>query len=417
MLALVDCNSFFASCEQVFRPDLRGKPVIVLSNNDGCIVARSKEAKALGIPDLEPYFKLKHQLEKSGVHVFSSNYELYGDLSNRVMQTLEGFSPHLEIYSIDEAFLSLAGIKGDLRDYGHSMRKAVQQCVGLPVGVGIAPTKTLAKLASYIAKKSARCEFVCVIERLDQWHRVFAKIPVQQVWGIGGRLTKRLADQRIFSVLDLMKQDPRYMKRHYNVNVARTVEELNGVACYGLDQQPPPKQQIFSTRSFGQHITDCAALEQSVSQYASRACVKLRKQQHLVKTIMVFAASGHFVDRPYSRSQVIPLPMATNDTRQVITAVRKSVNEVIYREGVKFARAGVGLIELQPERPEQLDVFTPVQPLRSKALMTVMDEINQRHTPVYFASQGVTPQWSMQRMLKSPSYTTQWHDLPCVSMK
>jgi len=417
MLALVDCNSFFASCEQVFRPDLRGKPLVVLSNNDGCIVARSKEAKALGIPDLEPYFKLKTLLEQNHVHVFSSNYELYGDLSSRVMKTLEQFSPELEIYSIDEAFLSLAGIKGDLRGYGQEIRQAVQKQVGLAVGIGIAPTKTLAKLASFIAKKSARCEYVCVIKDTKEWQKVFSKIPVGEIWGIGSRLSKRLADHHVYSVLDLMQQDSLQMRKYYNVNVARTIDELNGIPCYGLDQHPEPKKQIFSTRSFGAKIMECAALEQSVSQYASRACVRLRKHNHLVKTMLVFASSGHFVDNPYSRSVVIQLPIPTNDTRYVISIARKAIRDSIFRAGVHFARAGVGLIELQPECPEQLDAFTPTQSNRSKQLMSVIDDINKRHSPVYFASQGVNPDWTMRRNLKSPSYTTKWKDLPRVLIK
>jgi len=414
MYALIDCNSFFASCEQVFRPDLRDLPIVILSNNDGCIVARSKEAKALGIPDLEPYFKLKSQLEKSGVHVFSSNYELYGDLSSRVMTTLEQFSPDIEIYSIDEGFLSLKGMNIDLPKYGHLIRKTVMKNTGMPVGVGIAPTKTLAKLASRIAKDSAKCKYVCVIDDIKSWHNVFRKIPVNNVWGIGKRITKRLSDNRIYSAYDLMKQDSRQMKKRYNVNMARTIDELNGIECYGLEQAPEPKKQIFSTRSFGQKIIDCSELEQSVSQYATRACVKLRQQKYLAKTITVFASSGHFVEHPYSRSVIIKLPMPTNDSRQIISAARHAIRSVIYRQGVKFARAGVGLIELLPEKPEQLDAFSQAQTIKSKELMTVMDEINNRHCPIVFASQGLDQNWKMNRNLKSPSYTTRWEDLPRI---
>lgn len=414
MYALVDCNSFFASCEQVFRPDLRGHPVVVLSNNDGCIVARSKEAKALGIPDLEPYFKLKSQLEKNRVHVFSSNYELYGDLSSRVMTTLEKFSPDIEIYSIDECFLSLKGMNKDLPKYGHLIRKTVMKHTGMPVGVGIAPTKTLAKLASRIAKDSAKCKYVCVINDIKSWHAVFRKIPVNKVWGIGARITKRLSDHQIYSVYDLMKQDSRQMKKRYNVNVARTIDELKGIECYGLEQAPEPKKQIFSTRSFGQTIINCNELEQSVSQYATRACVKLRQQKYLVKTITVFASSAHFIDRPYSRSTIIQLPVPTNNTREIISVARSAIRDEIYKQGVRFARAGVGLIELYPECPEQLDAFAPTQTIKSKELMVVMDEINKRHCPIVFASQGLDQNWKMNRNLKSPSYTTRWEDLPRI---
>ena len=414
MYALVDCNSFFASCEQVFRPDLRGHPIVVLSNNDGCIVARSKEAKALGIPDLVPYFKVRVLLEKQGVHVFSSNYELYGDLSSRVMKTLEQFSPDIEIYSIDEAFLSLSGINVSLPEYGKKIKATVFKHTGMPVGVGIAASKTLAKLASHIAKKSAKCNYVCVIDDIPKWHRVFSKIPVNKIWGIGSRLAKQLANDKVFSVLDLMQQNSRQMRKRYNVNVARTIDELNGTHCYGLDQTPAAKKQIFSTRSFGHKITDSASLEQSVSQYATRACVKLRQQKHLVKTVSIFASAGHFLDHPYSCSVTIQLPMATNDTREIISVARHAIRNRIYRQGVRFARAGVGLIELHPECPEQLDAFTQMQNEKSKKLMNVIDVINQKHFPIFFASQGIDPGWKMQRQMKSPGYTTKWQDLPKI---
>ncbi|MFT7371869.1 MAG: DNA polymerase V [Oleiphilaceae bacterium] len=416
MYALVDCNAFFASCEQVFRPDLRGKPVVVLSNNDGCIVARSKEAKALNIPDLVPYFKVKPLLEKYGVHVFSSNYELYGDLSNRVMKALEYFSPDIEVYSIDEAFLSLVGLQTKLPRFGHEIKDRVFKHTGMAVGVGIAPTKTLAKLASHIAKKSAKCDYVCVIEQIAPWYKVFSKIPVNKVWGIGGRIAKRLSDSQIFTVYDLMRQDSALMKKRYNVNVARTIDELNGIKCYQLEQAPEPKKQIFSTRSFGQKIIDCHALEQSVSQYASRACVKLRQQKQRVKTITIFASSAHFIGQPYSRSVVIQLPMPTNDSRTIISAARYAIRTSIYREGIRFSRAGVGLIELYPELPEQLDAFTPIQTNASRQLMIVMDEINKKHSKVFFASQGIDQKWRMNRNLKSPGYTTKWADLPLIRL-
>ncbi len=414
MLALVDCNAFFASCEQVFRPDLRGQPVVVLSNNDGCIVARSKEAKQLGIPDLEPYFKQKQLLDKYGVHVFSSNYELYGDLSSRVMKTLERFTPRLEVYSIDEAFLSLAGLNVSLPLYGRTIRDTVKQHVGMPVGVGIAPTKTLAKLASHIAKKSVKCDYVCVIENIADWCGVFKKLPVDKVWGVGRRLSRRLSAYNIHSVYDLMQQDSGLMHKRFSVNVARTIDELNGTQCFSLDQQPPPKKQIFSTRSFGQKITDCVSLEQSVSQYAARACKKLRDQKYLVKTIMVFASAPHFSESPYSKSVTIKLPIPTNDTRLIISYARIAIRDGVFKKGVRFARAGVGLIELIPETPEQLDAFSPTQSIKSKQLMALMDSINKLHCPAFFASQGVNQNWKMHRNFKSPSYTTKWRDIPIV---
>lgn len=417
MYALVDCNSFFASCEQVFRPDIRDKPVVVLSNNDGCIVARSKEAKRLGVPDLQPYFKIADQLRQAGVHVFSSNYELYGDLSSRVMNSLSGFSPNVEVYSIDEAFLDVSGLPiKTLPSLGHEIRTMIYRHIGLPVGVGIGSTKTLAKLANYIAKHSAKCNFVCVLDTPTQWHKVFNRIPVHQIWGIGRRLSRRLADQDIHSVLDLMKQDPERMKKLYNVNVSRTISELQGTPCFGLEESPELKKQIFSTRSFGEKVTDCISLEQAVSQYASRACEKLRKEAQLVKTIQVFASSSRFDVDYYTRSVVVPLAALTNDTRLISAIARQVVRNTIFKPNVRFARAGVGLIELSEETPQQFDAFTPRQSERSKQLMDVMDTVNREHGRIFIASQGIDPSWKMQRNLKSPAYTTRWSDLPSVKL-
>ena len=433
MFALVDCNAFFASCEQLFRPDLRGQPLVVLSNNDGCIVARSKEAKQLGIPDLVPYFKVRDLLNKHGVHVFSSNYELYGDMSERVMRTLELFSPELEIYSIDEAFLSLKGFTRQTRvgalsqgerlqseslpAYAHRIRQTVQQHTGLAVGIGVGTTKTLAKLASYIAKHSGRCNHVCVIEDAQTWMKVFAKIPVRKIWGIGSRIAARLALMNVHTVSQLMQQEPKMMRKLFGINMLRTLDELNGNVCYALDEFPAPKKQIYATRSFGQKITECLLLEQAVSQYARRACAKLRKQHALVKVMLVFASSGYASNPPYSRSLVIQLPYPTNDTRIIGRAARQAVRAGIFREGVRFAKAGVGLIEIQAERPEQLDAFQPAQTERSKKLMAVMDCINTRYSALFFASEGINQSWKMQRNLKSPAYTTRWQDLPRVSLK
>lgn len=428
IFALVDCNAFFASCEQLFRPDLRGQPLVVLSNNDGCIVARSKEAKLLGIPDLVPYFKVRDLLNKHGVHVFSSNYELYGDMSDRVMRTLESFSPEIEIYSIDEAFLSLKGFTQQTRvgalsqseslpAYAHRIRQTVRQHTGLAVGIGVGATKTLAKLASYIAKHSKRCNHVCVIEDAQHWMKVFAKIPVRKIWGIGSRIAARLSMMNVHTVSDLMQQDPKLMRKVFGINMLRTLEELKGVVCYALDESPAPKKQIYATRSFGQKITECLLLEQAVSQYARRACAKLRKQHALAKTMLVFASSGYAFNPPYSRSMVIHLPYATNDTRTIARSARQAVREGIFREGIRFAKAGVGLIEIQAERPEQLDAFQSAQSERAKKLMAVIDRINVQYAPLFFASEGVNQIWKMQRNLKSPAYTTRWQDLPRVWLR
>ena len=265
MLALVDCNAFYASCEQVFRPDLRGRPVVVLSNNDGCIVARNRQAKSLNIPDLQPYFKVAELLRRHKVAVFSSNYELYGDLSERVMATLGLFSPDIEVYSIDEAFLSLEGFTCDLVDYGREMRVKVWRDVRIPVSVGIAETKTLAKSANHVAQKMPEHRGVFSITQAQQRSRILSQFPVAEVWGVGRKLSRRLNDQGIITARDLARQSPRLMRNQYSINMERTIRELNGEACMGLDEQPSPKQQIFSTRSFGQRIYELPQLLEAVS--------------------------------------------------------------------------------------------------------------------------------------------------------
>lgn len=415
MYALVDANSFYASCEQVFRPELRDKPVVVLSNNDGCIVARSAAAKALDIPDLQPYFKVKSLLIRHNVHVFSSNYELYADLSARVVQLLQDFTPLLEVYSIDESFLSLRGLKIDYIDYAKKIKERIWRDVRIPVGIGIAQTKTLAKLANHMAKKSPRLAGICVIDSPHLWDRVFRKIPVNKVWGIGGRLAKKLNKLDIFSIYDLKIVDPKYIRKHFSVNLERTVRELNGECCMDLDLQPASKKQIFSTRSFGNKIESIEGLQQAVSQYATRASVKLREQNSVVKTILVFIQSSRFIDKPYSRSITVELPFPSNDTRMIISAARQGVFH-LYKEGVSYAKAGVGLLEIADSNPTQLNFFSGNQSARSQKLMEVFDQLNKYEPQVFFASNGINQEWRMQRQFKSPSYTTKISDIPAIKI-
>jgi len=417
MFALVDCNSCYASCEQIFRPDLRGKPVVVLSNNDGVIVARSKEAKALGIPELEPYFKLEKMLKDNNVHIFSSNYELYGDISSRVMQALREFAPQVEIYSIDEMFLYFEGFEklfkstGDWVGYGKKIKTTLWKEVRMPVSVGIASTKTLSKLANHIAKRSDKCQGVCVIEHPRQWHNVMKNIPVRKIWGIGSQLSKQLGYMNVHTVYDLAQQDPKSMRSKFSVNVERIVRELNGISCIPLEEVPDPKQQIYSTRSFGQKIYDLPSLQEAVSQYASRACEKLRSQGSLVKTITIFIETSRFHKSPYHQSLIIKLPHATNDTRSVITAAKQSLPS-IYKEGLPYAKAGVGLIEIMPQSPQQFNFFGEYQTKKSEALMQVLDSIkNKDIAPITIGACGLQQSWKMQRERRSPAYTTRWKEL------
>lgn len=413
MYALVDCNSFFASCEQIFRPELRDKPVVVLSNNDGCVVARSKEAKALNIPDLQAYFKIKDQLIAGNVKVFSSNYELYADISQRVVNVLREYTDELEIYSIDESFLQLDGFQENFYLYGQSIKEQIWRDVRMPVCVGVGQTKTLSKLANRIAKKSKKLNGVCVLENLGDWSEVFKKIPIGDIWGIGSRLTKRLNLLGIHSVYELKQANSKWIRKHFGVTVERVAAELNGERCYQLDKQPKNKQQIFSTRSFGEKVTNLQALQQSVSQYAQRAAIKLRKQNGLTKTLLVFIETSRFEQKRLSRQQVITLDHPTNDTRMLIKAAKQGVASV-FEPDYRYARAGVGLLDIRDENPTQLNLFDRYQSDRSKKLMQVVDSLNKKEPQVFFASSGIDPFWSMRRKLKSPAYTTSLSDLPVV---
>jgi DNA polymerase V len=415
MLALVDCNSFYASCEKVFRPDLRDKPVVVLSNNDGFIIARSAEAKALGIPDLEPYFKLERFLKQNNVTVFSSNFPLYGDLSNRVMTTLKDFSPQIEIYSIDEMFLSLDGFNVDLKSYGQLIKNTVFQHTRIPVGVGIAPTKTLAKLANKAAKKIPKCNGVCVLDTPAKWDWLLARVQLNDIWGIARRMAARLNALGIYNGLDLANADPKYVRRHTNVMMEKMIRELNGEACLALEEIPSPKKQIFCTRSFGKKATDLAPIQAAITLYATRAAEKLRKQNHWVKTIYVFMHTSPFEPDYFSAHTTVQLPYPTDDTRVIAQAARQAIQQ-LYKPDQAFLKAGVGLIELLDKRHHQLDLLTPGQPQRADTLMQTLDRINHRYgnNTAFLGAQGIHAPWHMRQQFASPAYTTRWRDLPTI---
>lgn len=415
MFALIDCNSFYASCEQVFRPDLRGKPVVVLSNNDGFVVARSKEAKALGIPDLEPYFKVQHILRKHNVAVFSSNYPLYGDLSNRVVQTLKHYAADIEVYSIDEVFARPVKVFGDLKSYGQQMRNAVWKQVRIPVGVGMASTKTLAKLANKAAKKIAALDYVCILEREDQREWLLRKVPVRDIWGIGPQFSARLNLIGIYTAWELANANTKNLRRHFNVNLERTVEELNGVSCFELEEMPPTKKQIYCTRSFGVKATELEPILQATALYASRAAEKLRRQNHFVKTLHVFLQTSPFDKNNYSKSATIQLPYPTDDTRVIIQYARHAVSK-LYREGYAFLKSGVGLIDIADKEFFQTDLFCAQQDTHTDLLMQTLDKVNHRFgkSTLYTAAEGIQKKWAMQQNFRSGGYTTSWQELPTI---
>lgn len=419
MIFLIDGNSFYASCEQVFRPDLRGKPVIVLSNQDGCIVTRSKEAKALGIPDLEPFFKIAGLVKKHGVHVFSSNYALYGELSSRMNLTLRRYAAEVEAYSIDECFvrpLEHLYAKGNLVQYGEILRKAVWKEVRIPVGVGGASTKSLSKLANRAAKKIPQLNGVCVIETETQREWLLRRVPVKDLWGVGSRISARLNQMGILTGWDLANASPKNIRKQFNVCLERTVNELNGISCIDLEELPPNKKQIYCTRSFSSKTSSIEVIQQFTAQYASRAGEKLRKQGYYARTMHVFLQTSPFDDNPISRSATIQLSYPTNDTRILVGHAMECIKK-LHLPGHAYSKSGVGLIDIVDGAFHQADMFTPGQSRQSEALMSVMDSINSRFGmgSVFVAASGTEKQFTMKQNFKSPSYLTRWAELPKVT--
>ena len=416
MIALADCNACFASCEQVFRPDLRGKPLIVLSNNDGCIVARTQQAKDLGVPDLAPYFKVKPLIKCHKVHVFSANFRLYGDISHQVMAVLREFSPQVEQYSIDEMFLNMAGINDDLNDYALNMKRTLWREVRMPVSVGIAPTKTLAKLANRAAKKMKR-NGVAVLDTPQKWHWLMQRLSVDAVWGVGRKLAKRLNQLGIQRVSQLATANATYLRLHMGVNIERTIAELNGEPCYGLEESPPAKKEIFVTRSFGQKTSSKEALLRHISRYAAAAAEKLRAQHGLCQSLYVFAETSRFNQRPYHKSTIRQLAYPCNDSQLIIQQAKSAMQE-LYKAGYEFAKCGIGLLDVRDQQFYQHDLWTPEQSHKTDQLMRVLDGINQRYgrDTLVFGAEGLTGKWTMNQHHLSPSYTSSWLDLPRVKL-
>jgi DNA polymerase V len=418
VFALVDCNNFYASCEKLFRPDLVDTPVVVLSNNDGCIIARSKEAKKLGIKMGLPVYQVRHLLQKHKVVVFSSNYALYADMSQRVMSTLESLAPRVEVYSIDEAFLDLSGVAYSqcLTGFGLTVRQLIQKCIGITVCVGIAPSKTLAKLANHAAKTWHKTGGVVDLTNKQRQRKLLALLPVNEVWGIGGKLTQRLQQLGIHTALHLADADPSFIRQHFSVVVERTVRELNGESCIDLEEVAPTKKQIISSRAFGERITDKQQMREAISEYISRACKKLRHEQQEAKHLTVFIRTSPFShsDAPFSASKSIELDAPSSDTR-VFLAKAMQLLDSLWLNGYRYAKAGVMLSDFYDPQVHQPGLFE--QPMVKKhtdaKLMQLMDSLNTKQgKALWFASQGVKQDWGMKRELLSPAYTTNWQQLP-----
>lgn len=422
MFALVDVNSFYASCETAFRPDLKGRPVVVLSNNDGCVIARNAEAKTVGVKMGEPYFKQKDLFRRYGVVCFSSNYELYADMSSRVMFTLEALSPRCEIYSIDEAFCDLAGVRNCrvLEDFGRELKDAVYQNTGLAVGVGIAQTKTLAKLANHAAKKWQRqTGGVVDLSNLDRQRKLMAALPVDEVWGVGRRISKKLEAMGIKTVMDLADTDIRFIRKHFNVVLERTVRELRGEPCLELEEFAPVKQEIVCSRSFGERITDYDAMRQAICSYASRAAEKLRGEHQYCRFISTFVKTSPFaLNEPYyGNSASVKLLTPTQDSRDIIAAATRSL-DAIWKDGHRYQKAGVMLGDFFSQGIAQLNLFDENAPRAgSDRLMEVLDHLNAKEGrgTLYFAGQGGQQLWQMKREMLSPRYTTRYSDLLSVN--
>ncbi|HHR1549355.1 TPA: Y-family DNA polymerase [Klebsiella pneumoniae] len=420
MFALCDVNSFYASCETVFRPDLKGRPVVVLSNNDGCVIARSPEAKPF-VKMGEPYFKQKDMFRRHGIIAFSSNYELYADMSNRVMTTLEELSPRCEIYSIDEAFCDLTGVRNcrDLTDFGREIRETILRRTHLTVGVGIAQTKTLAKLANHAAKQWQRqTGGVVDLSNLERQRKLMALLPVDEVWGVGRRISKKLEAMGIKTVLQLADTDIRFIRKHFNVVLERTVRELRGEPCLGLEEFAPVKQEIVCSRSFGGRITEYHEMRQAICSYASRAAEKLRGEHQYCRFISAFVKTSPFaLNEPYyGNSASIKLLTPTQDSRDIITAATKCL-DVIWRDGHRYQKAGVMLGDFYSQGVAQLNLFDDNAPRKnSEKLMEVLDHLNAKdgRGTLYFAGQGIQTAWQMKRDMLSPRYTTRYCDLLTV---
>lgn len=411
--ALIDCNSFYASCERVFRPDLAKVPIVVLSNNDGCVIARSYDAKPF-IKMGEPYFQIKHKLKQHGIVPFSSNYALYGDMSERVMSLIEAMVPAVEVYSIDEAFADLTGI-GELDALGRQIRAQVLRCTGIPVGVGIAHTKTLAKLANHTAKR-LQSQTGGVVNITDPVKRdwVLRNTDVAEVRGVGRKMKLHLDAMGIKSAMDLAKADPWTLRKKFSVVIEKTARKLGGTPCLELDEPDPPKQEICCSRMFGMRLTELAPIKEAVATYMMRASEKLRAQNSLCKKVRVCIRTGMFnpEEAKYANGVVVDMPYPTDDVR-LLTQAAVGALERIFRPGFKYSKAEVMLLNLCQPSEYTDDLFAASQPEEATRGMMVLDQINGRWGRGTMRSASVPSNavWGMRRELMSRSYTTKLDQL------
>ncbi len=427
MYALIDGNNFYVACERAFRPSLKGRPVIVLSNNDGCAISRSNEAKALGVAMGAPWHLVRQKLPDAGIVALSANFTLYGDMSSRLMSIAAGMGPEQEVYSIDECFIGLAGVRGDLVDRAQRLRERILQWIGIPCGIGLGATKTLAKLANHIAKSADRkpgsyppeLARVCNLAALapSDLDAVLAATDVGAVWGVGPKNAEKLRALGIATVADLMRMDPVVARMRFTVMLERTVRELQGMACIPFEDAPASKKEIACTRSFGRAVTELAPLVEAVSEFAMRAAEKLRRQNSVAAQVLTFVhTSPHKAGPQYSRAVTMPLRKPTADSAQLVHAAIRGLR-AIYRPGYKLAKAGVMLLDLQPGNIGQAELGLGEDESDRGNLMTTMDRLDQRYGKgtLMLASAGTAGDkrvWSMRQEMRTPQYTTCWEDVP-----
>ena len=412
-IALIDCNNFYASCERIFNPKLIGKPIVVLSNNDGCIIARSKEAKKLGIKMGEPYFKAKNIIAQNRVKVFSSNYSLYGDISQRVMETLSSFSSEIEIYSIDEAFLSLNGFENyELNTYCRHIRRIIKKWVGIPVSIGVGPTKTLSKIANNLAKKNPKYKGVCLLENKIEIKKALNLTAIEDVWGIGKRLSVFVKKYNIYTAYHFSQMDRGWVRKNMGVVGEKTYLELNGISCLEIDLVPSDKQSCCVSRSFSKPIEKLFDLEESVSTYGSRVSEKIREEGLVAESMSVFVLTNYFNKREkqYSNSIKLQLPFPTNNNIEIVKRALEGIRK-IYRTGYRYKKAGVILYGLS--RHNVTKGLLDYDRDKSDRIMETIDTVNSRYgsSTLRIASEGISKTWNMKRENISPCYTTRFEDL------
>jgi DNA polymerase V len=421
IFALVDVNNFYVSCERVFQPQLEHVPMVVLSNNDGCAVARSAEVKALGVKMGTPWFKMKALAKEHGILALSSNYTLYGDMSNRATAVLRDFSPDIEVYSVDESFLrveSVAHLYGGVTAMGQQIRQRVKQWTGLPVCVGCGPTKTLAKIANHLAKKNPEFDGVCDLHAIPRPERLrwMSQLEVGEVWGVGKRIAKRLNAMGVETVLDLRNISIKEIRAQFGVVMERTCNELRGISCLELEDVAPAKQQIMSLRSFGSPVTTLAELREAVASYVSRAAEKLRAQGSVAAAVQVYIQTNRFKesDLQYSEGLLVPLPDPTDDTRLLASAATLGLG-LIFKPGYQYKKAGIMLTLISDKAKRQQTLFDdPLQRAQSAKLMAAMDAINAEfgRDTVRTGANGTDKRWAMRSENRSPRFTTRWDELP-----